>query len=96
MEHVSGTLVAAGMTKRFGAFVAVDSVDFTLKSDEAVGIVGRNGAGKTSLLNLLAGAYRRPPGRWFSAAPTSPRSMPPSAAALASLDRTKSRSPSWA
>ena len=58
MEHIPGTLVAAGMTKRFGAFVAVDSVDFMLKSDEAVGIVGPNGAGKTSLLNLLAGAYR--------------------------------------
>jgi energy-coupling factor transporter ATP-binding protein EcfA2 len=57
MEHSSATLVAAGMTKRFGAFVAVDGVDFTLKADEASGVVGPNGAGKTSLLNLLAKAY---------------------------------------
>jgi branched-chain amino acid transport system ATP-binding protein len=58
MEDKHGTLIAAGIAKRFGAFVAVDQVDFMLKEDEAVGIVGPNGAGKTSLLNLLAGAYR--------------------------------------
>ena len=51
-------LVAAGIAKRFDAFVAVDNVDFLLKGDEAVGIVGPNGAGKTTLLNLLAGSYR--------------------------------------
>ncbi len=58
MDEKHGTLVAAGIAKRFGAFVAVDNVDFMLKEGEAVGIVGPNGAGKTSLLNLLAGAYR--------------------------------------
>jgi branched-chain amino acid transport system ATP-binding protein len=58
MEEKHGTLIAAGIAKRFGAFVAVDQIDFMLKEDEAVGIVGPNGAGKTSLLNLLAGAYR--------------------------------------
>jgi branched-chain amino acid transport system ATP-binding protein len=58
MEVKHGTLIAAGIAKRFGAFVAVDQVDFMLREDEAVGIVGPNGAGKTSLLNLLAGAYR--------------------------------------
>jgi branched-chain amino acid transport system ATP-binding protein len=57
MEEKHGTLVAAGIAKRFGAFVAVDNVDFMLKEGEAVGIVGPNGAGKTTLLNLLAGAY---------------------------------------
>jgi branched-chain amino acid transport system ATP-binding protein len=58
MEEKIGTLVAAGIAKRFGAVLAVDNVDFMLKGDEAVGVVGPNGAGKTSLLNLLAGAYR--------------------------------------
>ncbi|HKI98205.1 MAG TPA: ATP-binding cassette domain-containing protein [bacterium] len=51
-------LVAAGVSKRFGAYVAVDGVDFALNSGDAVGIVGPNGAGKTTLLNLLAGSYR--------------------------------------
>jgi len=50
-------LAAAGITKRFNAFTAVDGVDFHLGTDEAVGIVGPNGAGKTTLLNVLAGAY---------------------------------------
>jgi branched-chain amino acid transport system ATP-binding protein len=50
-------LVATGITKRFGSFVAVDGVDFALGADEAVGIVGPNGAGKTTLINVLAGAY---------------------------------------
>ena len=54
MEEKHGTLIAAGIAKRFGAFVAVDQVDFMLKEDEAVGIVGPNGAGKTSLLNFVS------------------------------------------
>jgi len=58
MEEQSGTLVAAGIAKRFNAFVAVDNVDFALKDSDAVGIVGPNGAGKTTLLNLLGGTYR--------------------------------------
>jgi branched-chain amino acid transport system ATP-binding protein len=58
MEEKSVTLVAAGITKRFDAFLVVDNVDFVLRSGEAVGIVGPNGAGKTTLLNLLAGAHR--------------------------------------
>ncbi|SEE71738.1 amino acid/amide ABC transporter ATP-binding protein 1, HAAT family [Rhizobiales bacterium GAS188] len=58
MEEKSVTLVAAGVAKRFDAFLAVDDVDFVLDDNEAVGIVGPNGAGKTTLLNLLAGAYR--------------------------------------
>jgi branched-chain amino acid transport system ATP-binding protein len=58
MEEKSVTLVAAGIAKRFDAFLAVDNVDFLLEGAEAVGIVGPNGAGKTTLLNLLAGAYR--------------------------------------
>jgi branched-chain amino acid transport system ATP-binding protein len=51
-------LAAAGIVKRFNAFVAVADVDFRLGAHEAVGIVGPNGAGKTTLLNVLAGTYR--------------------------------------
>lgn len=50
-------IVARGITKRFGSFVAVADVDFNVRDGEAVGIVGPNGAGKTSLLNVLAGSY---------------------------------------
>jgi branched-chain amino acid transport system ATP-binding protein len=54
---VDQVIVANGITKRFGSFVAVSDVNFQLGANEAVGIVGPNGAGKTTLLNVLAGAY---------------------------------------
>ncbi|MCF8225370.1 MAG: ATP-binding cassette domain-containing protein [Bacteroidales bacterium] len=40
---------------RFGAFVLFDGVSFQLNKGERVGLVGRNGAGKTTILNLIAG-----------------------------------------
>ena len=55
MAQGSSVLAAAGIVKRFNAFVAVAELDFRLGADEAVGIVGPNGAGKTTLLNVLAG-----------------------------------------
>jgi len=58
MAQGSSVLAAAGIVKRFNAFVAVAELDFRLGADEAVGIVGPNGAGKTTLLNVLAGTYR--------------------------------------
>ncbi len=57
MNEPDDVLVARGLTKRFGSFVAVADVDFRLGPTEAVGIVGPNGAGKTTLLNVLAGMY---------------------------------------
>jgi branched-chain amino acid transport system ATP-binding protein len=50
-------LTASGLTKRFGALVVLNDVDFVIGEGEAIGIVGPNGAGKTTLLNVLSGAY---------------------------------------
>ena len=50
---------AAGVTKRFGALVAVDHVDYVLHRNEVAGIIGSNGAGKTTFFNLLTG-YLQP------------------------------------
>ena len=50
-------LKAKAVTKRFGAMVAVDRVDFTLREFEVAGIIGSNGAGKTTFFNLLTGMY---------------------------------------
>jgi branched-chain amino acid transport system ATP-binding protein len=48
---------AEGVTKRFGGLVAVDRVDYSLREHEVAGIIGSNGAGKTTFFNLLTGYY---------------------------------------
>ena len=48
---------AEGVTKRFGELVAVDKVDYLLHENEVAGIIGSNGAGKTTFFNLLTGYY---------------------------------------
>jgi ABC-2 type transport system ATP-binding protein len=56
-------LHARGLTKRFGARVALSEVSFQLEPGELVGVVGPNGAGKTTLLSILAGALAPDSGR---------------------------------
>ncbi|HUG13729.1 MAG TPA: ATP-binding cassette domain-containing protein [Thermomicrobiales bacterium] len=49
----------AGLVKRYGSFIAVDSVDLTVIRNEIFGILGPNGAGKTTTLEMVEG-LRRP------------------------------------
>jgi len=51
-------LIARGLTKRFGAFTAVDRVDLDFREHEFRVVIGPNGAGKTTLFNLLTGMHR--------------------------------------
>ena len=44
-----------GLTKRFGAFVAVDDVSFAVRRGEVLGFLGPNGAGKSTTMRMLAG-----------------------------------------
>jgi ABC-2 type transport system ATP-binding protein len=46
---------ATGLTKRFGAFTAVDRVDFQVKKGEIYGFLGPNGAGKSTTIRMLCG-----------------------------------------
>ncbi len=48
-------LECRGVTKRFGALVAVDGVDLVITPGEVVGIGGPNGAGKTTFFDLISG-----------------------------------------
>ena len=43
-----------GLTKRFGDFVAVDSLDFEVEVGTVVALLGPNGAGKTTVVRMLA------------------------------------------
>jgi ABC-type uncharacterized transport system ATPase subunit len=51
-------LVARNITRRFGALLALDGVDFDARPGEIVALLGENGAGKTTLMNILAGRLR--------------------------------------
>jgi ABC-2 type transport system ATP-binding protein len=43
------------VTRRFGAFTAVDQVSMHVRSGEVVGLLGANGAGKTTVIRMLLG-----------------------------------------
>jgi ABC-2 type transport system ATP-binding protein len=47
-----------GLTKRFGATVALDHVDLAVRPGIVFGFLGRNGAGKTTALRILSGLAR--------------------------------------
>src|SRR5919106_636702 len=47
-----------GLTKRFGAFTAVDDISFSVRPGEIFGILGPNGAGKTTTLEIIEGLQK--------------------------------------
>lgn len=54
MEHV---------TKKYGTSIAVDSIDINIKKGSIYGIIGKNGAGKTTILKIIAGLIKCNTGR---------------------------------
>ncbi len=47
-------VIAKGLVKKFGDFVAVDHVDFEIAKGESFGFLGPNGAGKTSTMRMIS------------------------------------------
>lgn len=44
-----------GLSKRYGTYLAVENVSFSIKKGEIVGFLGPNGAGKSTIMNILTG-----------------------------------------
>lgn len=53
--QTSAVIVTKGLTRRFGALTAVDSLDLLIEQGEVLGFLGHNGAGKTTTVRLLNG-----------------------------------------
>ncbi len=52
-------LDAKNLCKRFGAVTAANAIDASIEKDSVVGLIGTNGAGKTTFINMITG-YLKP------------------------------------
>src|ERR1700744_5229665 len=58
VRDATWSIVAAGLTKRYGAITAVDDVSFAVRAGAVTGFLGPNGAGKTTTLRMVLGLPR--------------------------------------
>jgi len=56
--HPPSAIEAQNLSRRFGQFVAVDNVTFSVRKGEIFGFLGSNGAGKTTTIRMLCGLLR--------------------------------------
>ena len=67
MEKISGKIEFRDLTFRYpdGEFDALEHVSFTVNAGESVGIVGKTGSGKTTIVDLILRTYNVPDGTLF-------------------------------
>jgi len=63
LEKNKTTVEAEHLTKKFGAFTAVDNISFAVKSGEVFGLLGPNGAGKSTTFKMLCGLWKPTEGK---------------------------------
>ncbi len=80
-------LVVEGLVKRFGGFRALDVLSFSVGAGEILGLVGPNGSGKTTCINVISGLYRPDGGViYFEGRPIG--GLPPHRLVHAGINRT--------
>jgi ABC-type multidrug transport system ATPase subunit len=60
---MSSVILAENLTRRFGHFTAVDSINLEIEKGDIFGFLGPNGSGKTTLIRMLCGLLRPSSGR---------------------------------
>ncbi len=80
-------LSVQGLSKHFGGLKAVDDVDIEVRRGSVHALIGPNGSGKTTTLNVLSGLYKATSGR-VTLDGTDISDMPPHQRAAAGLGRT--------
>jgi branched-chain amino acid transport system ATP-binding protein len=60
---MTAALQIEGVSKRFGGLVAVNDLSFELPASKVLGLIGPNGSGKTTMINLISGALKPTGGR---------------------------------
>lgn len=63
MTRMETCLVLDSLTKRYGRTLAVDALSLEVRRGEVLGLLGRNGAGKSTTIGMLCGLVRRTSGR---------------------------------
>lgn len=58
-------LETKGLSKRFGNMYALNNINFGIEEGEIHGLVGENGAGKSTFIKILTGVYRLDGGEIF-------------------------------
>jgi len=58
-------ITVRNLTKKFGNFTAVDSINFSIKKGQILGFIGPNGAGKTTAIKMINGLLKITSGEIF-------------------------------
>ncbi|MDI9593838.1 MAG: ATP-binding cassette domain-containing protein [Atribacterota bacterium] len=64
-NETSPLLKIKGLTKRFGGVIALNKVDFDVNYNEVVGLLGDNGAGKSTMVKTIMGVFPPDQGEMF-------------------------------
>ena len=84
-------LDARGINKRFGAVTAAHDINAAIEQDSVVGLIGTNGAGKTTFINMITGYISPIAAAYIFKGAILPRSRRARSRASASAARFRSR-----
>ena len=65
VSNMAKLLEVRDLTKHFGGIVAVDNLSFHVEEGEALGLIGPNGSGKTTVFNLVMRDFKQDSGQIF-------------------------------